>query len=159
MALAVVPALLLLICAVGMRQGRRLALKIAIAVQLGVVALSFAYLVLFASIPHFPGRGRTVVMGSAVFHILTLALVPLILAVLLFLFRGNFVVGSRRRSAGKWHGWLAVRGSSWRVATPGLARLGRYGARRRHPRPHCGTRPAVSSLAHTHGLRSSVRGT
>ncbi|MEZ2389249.1 bifunctional lysylphosphatidylglycerol flippase/synthetase MprF [bacterium RCC_150] len=94
-ALAVVPALLLLICAAGMRQGRRLALTIAIGVQLGVVALSFAYLVLFASIPHFPRGGRTVVLGSAVFHILTLALVPLVLAVLLFVFRGNFVVGSR----------------------------------------------------------------
>lgn len=115
-ALAVVPALLLLICAVGMRQGRRLALKIAIAVQLGVVALSFAYLVLFASIPHFPGRGRTVVMGSAVFHILTLALVPLILAVLLFLFRGNFVVGSRAPLRRKM-AWLV--GGTWLILASG----------------------------------------
>ena len=111
-ALAVVPALLLLICAVGMRQGRRLALKIAIAVQLGVVALSFAYLVLFASIPHLPGRGRTVLMGPAVFHILTLALVPLVLAVLLFLFRGNFVVGSRAPLRRKM-AWLV--GATWLV--------------------------------------------
>ncbi len=115
-ALAVVPALLLLICAVGMRQGRRLALKIAIAVQLGVVALSFAYLVLFASIPHFPGRGRTVVMGSAVFHILTLALVPLVLAVLLFLFRGNFVVGSRAPLRRKM-AWLV--GGTWLILASG----------------------------------------
>ena len=77
LALAVVPVVLLLICADGMRHGRRLALRIAILVQLGVTALAGVYLALFARIPHYPARPHTAVMGSGVVHVLPLVAVPL----------------------------------------------------------------------------------
>ena len=83
LALAVVPVVLLLICADGMRQGRRLALRIAIIVQLGVTALAAVYLALFARIPHYPNRPHTAVMGSGFVHVLPLVAVPLLLVVLL----------------------------------------------------------------------------
>ena len=59
LALAVVPVVLLLICADGMRRGRRLALGIAIGVQLVVVALSAIYLGLFAGMPQAGRDVRT----------------------------------------------------------------------------------------------------
>ncbi|MFJ5955068.1 bifunctional lysylphosphatidylglycerol flippase/synthetase MprF [Paenarthrobacter sp. NPDC092416] len=97
LALAVVPVVLLLICADGMRRGRRLALGIAIAVQLVVVALSTVYLGLVASVPLSPGRPKGGMLSSSVLHILPLVLVPLILAVLLFINRGHFRVESSSR--------------------------------------------------------------
>lgn len=101
LALAVVPVVLLLICADGMRRGRRLALGIAIGVQLVVVALSAIYLGLFAGMPHLQGRPQVGPLNSAVAHLIPLVLVPLILAVLLFAYRGHFRVvtsdGIRRR--------------------------------------------------------------
>ncbi|MHC8608284.1 bifunctional lysylphosphatidylglycerol flippase/synthetase MprF [Paenarthrobacter ureafaciens] len=97
LALAVVPMALLLICADGMRRGRRLALGIAIGVQVVVVALSTVYLALFASMPLNIARPRTGLLGSAVAHIVPLVLVPLILAVLLFAYRGHFRVDSSVR--------------------------------------------------------------
>ncbi|MCA4132169.1 bifunctional lysylphosphatidylglycerol flippase/synthetase MprF [Arthrobacter sp. M4] len=131
LALAVVPMVLLLICADGMRRGRRMAVRIAIGVQLAVVALSAVYLALFARIPHYPNRPHTAVLSSGFAHILPLVLVPLVLAVLLFIFRGHFRVESasvlRRRVtlvvAGS---WLLLAGSysaSW-LAAGGLARDG-----------------------------------
>ena len=44
LALAVVPVVLLLICADGMRHGRRLALRIAVLVQLAVTVMAAVYL-------------------------------------------------------------------------------------------------------------------
>ena len=72
-----VPVVLLLICADGMRHGRRLALRIAITVQLAVTALAAVYLALFARIPQYPDRPRTGVMGSGFVHVLPLVVVPL----------------------------------------------------------------------------------
>lgn len=92
LALAVVPVVLLLICADGMRRGRRLALGIAIGVQLVVVALSGIYLGLFAGMPTFQGRPHVPMLNSAVAHLIPLVLVPLVLAVLLFVYRGHFRV-------------------------------------------------------------------
>lgn len=92
LALAVVPVVLLLICADGMRRGRRLALGIAIGVQLVVVALSTIYLGLFAGIPRPAGRPHGGMLNSPVVHIIPLVLVPLALALLLFAYRGHFRV-------------------------------------------------------------------
>ncbi|MEQ4518581.1 rhomboid family intramembrane serine protease [Pseudarthrobacter sp. B907] len=98
LALAVVPVVLLLICADGMRHGRRLALRIAVLVQLGVTALSTVYLALFARIPHYPNRPHTAVMGSGFVHVLPLVAVPLALVLLLFAYRRLFRVETTRRA-------------------------------------------------------------
>ncbi|MFJ4207270.1 phosphatidylglycerol lysyltransferase domain-containing protein [Paenarthrobacter sp. NPDC089675] len=131
LALAVVPVLLLLICADGMRRGRRLALGIAISVQVVVVALSAVYLGLFAGIPATSGRPRVAMMNSAVAHLIPLVLVPLILAVLLFAYRGHFRVesstGLRRRVfwlVGLTGGGLALTYSAVWFASGGMARDG-----------------------------------
>lgn len=100
LALAVVPVVLLLICADGMRQGRRLALRIAIIVQLGVAALAAVYLALFARIPHFPNRPHTAVMGSGFVHVLPLVAVPLLVVLLLWLNRRQFRVETTPRARG-----------------------------------------------------------
>jgi phosphatidylglycerol lysyltransferase len=97
LALAVVPVILLLICADGMRRGRRLALGIAIGVQLVVVALSAVYLGLFAGMPRQQGRPHVGMLNSAVVHLIPLVVVPLVLAVLLFVYRGHFRVVSSDR--------------------------------------------------------------
>ncbi|AXJ11362.1 bifunctional lysylphosphatidylglycerol flippase/synthetase MprF [Arthrobacter sp. PM3] len=131
LALAVVPVILLLICADGMRHGRRLALRIAIIVQLGVTALAAVYLALFARIPHYPSRPRTAVMGSGFVHILPLVAVPLLLAVLLWLNRRQFRVETApwaRRNLGIVVGgtWLVLAGTytvAW-LAAGGLNRDG-----------------------------------
>ncbi|WP_091323734.1 bifunctional lysylphosphatidylglycerol flippase/synthetase MprF [Arthrobacter sp. cf158] len=97
LALAVVPVVLLLICADGMRRGRRLALGIAIGVQLVVVGLSTIYLGLFAGMPRPQGRPHVGMLNSAVVHLIPLVVVPLVLAVLLFVYRGHFRVVSSDR--------------------------------------------------------------
>lgn len=98
LALAVVPVVLLLICADGMRQGRRLALRIAIIVQLGVTALAAVYLALFARIPHYASQPHTAVMGSGFVRVLPLVAVPLLLVVLLWLNRRQFRVETAPRA-------------------------------------------------------------
>lgn len=131
LALAVVPMILLLICADGMRRGRRMAVRIAIAVQLAVVALSAVYLALFARIPHYPDRPHTAMLSSGFAHILPLVLVPLVLVLLLFAYRGHFRIESaavlRRRVTFILGGtWLFLAGSyttAW-LAAGGLARDG-----------------------------------
>ncbi|SLK07891.1 bifunctional lysylphosphatidylglycerol flippase/synthetase MprF [Arthrobacter sp. P2b] len=92
LALAVVPVVLLLICADGMRRGRRLALNIAIAIQLAVTALAAVYLALFALVPSRPQGPQAAPMGSAFAHVLPLVVVPLLLAVVLWLNRRQFRV-------------------------------------------------------------------
>lgn len=92
LALAVVPVVLLLICADGMRRGRRLALGIAIGVQLVVVVLSTIYLGLFAGMTQPSGRPHVGMLNTAVVHIIPLVLIPLALALLLFAYRGHFRV-------------------------------------------------------------------
>lgn len=116
LALAIVPVVLLLICADGMRHGRRLALRIAIIVQLAVTALAAVYLALFARIPHYPTRPQTAVMGSGFVHILPLVAVPLLLVVLLWANRRQFRVETAprsRRNLGLVVGgtWLVLAGS------------------------------------------------
>ncbi|MFB8368468.1 bifunctional lysylphosphatidylglycerol flippase/synthetase MprF [Pseudarthrobacter sp. NPDC055928] len=92
LALAIVPVILLLICADGMRRGRRLALRITLVIQLAVTALAAVYLALFALIPHYPSRPHTAAMGSGFAHILPLVTVPLLLAAVLWANRRQFRV-------------------------------------------------------------------
>jgi phosphatidylglycerol lysyltransferase len=118
LALSVVPVVLLLICADGMRHGRRLALRIAVIVQLAVTALAAVYLTLFARIPHYPDRPHTAVMGSGFVHILPLVAVPLLLVVLLLANRRQFRVETApqaRRILG------TVVGGTWLVLAGGYA--------------------------------------
>ena len=131
LALAVVPVVLLLICADGMRHGRRLALRIAIIVQLGVTALAAVYLALFASIPHYPNRPHTAVMGSGFVHVLPLVAVPLLLVLLLWLNRRQFRVETAPRArqilgivvGGTWLGLAGAYAAAW-LAAGGMDRDG-----------------------------------
>ncbi|MBT2513967.1 bifunctional lysylphosphatidylglycerol flippase/synthetase MprF [Arthrobacter sp. ISL-30] len=131
LALAVVPIVLLLICADGMRRGRRMAARIAVFMQLGLVALSTVYLALFAMIPNYSGRPHRALLSSGFVHILPLVLVPLVLAVLLFAYRGHFRVesGARLRRRVVWlvaGTWLFLSGAytaTW-FAAGGLTRDG-----------------------------------
>lgn len=118
LALGVVPVILLLICADGMRRGRRLALNIAIALQLAVTALAAVYLALFALVPSRPQGPHAAPMGSAFAHVLPLVVVPLLLALVLWLNRRQFRVqtqpAARRTLA-------AVAGGSWVVLATSYA--------------------------------------
>lgn len=131
LALAVVPVLLLLICADGLRRGRRLAWRITIGVQLAVTALSAVYLTLFARIPHYPSRPHTAVMGSGFVHLLPLVAVPLLLVVLLWINRRQFRVETSMRATrkltrvlgGTWAALAGTYGIAW-LAAGGLSRDG-----------------------------------
>ena len=98
LALAVVPVVLLLICADGMRHGRRLALRIAVILQLAVTAMATVYLALFALIPYYANKPRLGVMGSGFVHVLPLVIVPLVLVVLLAVNRRQFRVETTPRA-------------------------------------------------------------
>ncbi|WP_457962829.1 DUF2156 domain-containing protein [Arthrobacter sp. D1-29] len=124
LALGVVPVALLLICADGMRRGRRMALRIALALQLAVTALAAVYLALFALIPHYPSGRHTAAMGSGFAHILPLVTVPLLLTLLLWFNRRQFRVEtppSYRRAL------VAVVGGVW-IALAGAYSLAWWGA-------------------------------
>ncbi|HSN36911.1 MAG TPA: rhomboid family intramembrane serine protease, partial [Arthrobacter sp.] len=116
LALAVVPVVLLLICADGMRHGRRLALRIAVTLQLAVTALAAVYLSLIARIPQYPGRPRTGVMGSGFVHVLPLVVVPLVLVVLLVANRRHFRVETSPRAR---RSLAAAVGGTWLVLASG----------------------------------------
>ncbi|WP_444964470.1 bifunctional lysylphosphatidylglycerol flippase/synthetase MprF [Pseudarthrobacter enclensis] len=131
LALAVVPVILLLICADGMRRGRRLALNIALTIQLVVTALAAVYLTLFALVPSRLQGTHSTPLSSAFAHVLPLVVVPLLLAVILWLNRRQFRVqtrpGARRVLAAVVCGtWLVLAGSytvAW-FLSGGLARDG-----------------------------------
>ena len=112
LALAVVPVVLLLICADGMRHGRRLALRIAITLQLAVTVMAAVYLSLFARIHQYPDRPRTGLLGSGVVHVLPLVVVPLVLVVLLAANRRQFRVETSPRAR---RALAAVVGGTWLV--------------------------------------------
>ncbi|WP_354187343.1 DUF2156 domain-containing protein [Arthrobacter sp. UYCu712] len=131
-ALAIVPVVLLLICADGMRHGRRLALRIAIIVQLAVTAMAAVYLALFARMPHYPNsRPHAGVLGSGFVHVLPLVAVPLLLVVLLWLNRRQFRVETTPRArrilgivvGGTWLLLAAGYTAAW-LAAGGMARDG-----------------------------------
>ncbi|MDE8669065.1 DUF2156 domain-containing protein [Pseudarthrobacter sp. H3Y2-7] len=131
LALTVVPVILLLICADGMRRGRSMALRITLVIQLVITALAAVYLALFALIPHYPSRPQTAAMGSGFAHILPLVTVPLLLAVLLWVNRWQFrvetVPSARHRLALVVGGvWLVLAGGytvAW-LAAGGMMRDG-----------------------------------
>lgn len=129
--LAVVPALLLLVCAEGLRRGRMLAVWITITVQLAVVGVSVTYLSLFARIPNHPLRPHTAVLGSGFAHLLPVALTPLVIALMLFLYRRRFTVATPRTSGRRllllvcatWGLLAGMYTAAW-LAYGGLARPG-----------------------------------
>ncbi|NUP59835.1 MAG: DUF2156 domain-containing protein [Pseudarthrobacter sp.] len=131
LALAIVPVILLLICADGMRRGRRLALNIALAIQLAVTALAAVYLTLFALVPSRLQGPHAAPLASAFAHVLPLVVVPLLLSVVLWLNRRQFRVQTQpgaRRTLGAVVGgtWLVLAGA-YTVAwfwSGGLARDG-----------------------------------
>lgn len=112
LALAVVPVILLLICADGMRRGRSLALIIALVIQLAVTALAAVYLALFALVPSRPQAAHAAPLGSAFAHVLPLVGVPLLLALLLWFSRRQFRVQTLPRSR---RNLAALVGGSWLV--------------------------------------------
>ncbi|MEE2568401.1 DUF2156 domain-containing protein [Pseudarthrobacter sp. J64] len=131
LALAIVPVVLLLICADGMRRGRRLALQIAIVIQLGVTALAGTYVVLFALMPRNVERFPAALLDNVIAHFLPLAAVPLLLAAVLWFNRRHFRVESaplsRRKLAAVVGGTfvaLAVLYSAAWLAAGGMSRDG-----------------------------------
>ena len=131
LALAVVPVVLLLICADGMRHGRRLALRIAIILQLAVTAMATVYLALFALIPHYANKPRVGIMGSGFVHVLPLVIVPLVLVVLLAVNRRQFRVETTPRArrtlavvvGGTWLVLASAYSAAW-LAAGGMDRDG-----------------------------------
>lgn len=131
LALAIVPVALLLICADGMRRGRRMALNIALAIQLAVTALAAVYLALFALVPSRPQAPHAAPMGSAFAHVLPLVVVPLLLSAVLWLNRRQFRVqtlpSARRALAvlvgGSWGVLASAYATAW-FASGGMSRDG-----------------------------------
>lgn len=92
-ALSVVPLLLLLACAEGLRRGSRVALWIATAAHLAVGVLSAVYLQLFAHFGVYVRNGsRKIPVDSGVVEILPVVLVPLLIAAALLFNRRHFAV-------------------------------------------------------------------
>lgn len=94
---SLVPMAILLICAEGMRRGRKVALRLAIMLQVAVGALAVGYLALFLRIPMSPRRPRFSVMASGFVHILPIALTAVALVVVLWLNRELFPVETATR--------------------------------------------------------------
>jgi lysylphosphatidylglycerol synthetase-like protein (DUF2156 family) len=92
-ALSVVPLLLLLACAEGLRRGSRVALWIATVAHLAVGVLSAIYLQLFAHFGVSVRNGsRRIPVDSGIVEILPVVLVPLLIAAALFFNRRHFPV-------------------------------------------------------------------
>ncbi|WP_434613191.1 bifunctional lysylphosphatidylglycerol flippase/synthetase MprF [Arthrobacter sp. A5] len=140
--LAVVPALLLLVCAEGLRRGHRLAVWIVVGVQTLVAALSFTYLWLISRVPLYVPHSHTTMLGSGFAHFLPVALTPLLIAVVLFLYRRRFTVFTSRRV---WQRLLAL------IVVTGLVLTGSYSAawisNGGLQRPPGGLRPLLAELA------------
>ncbi|MEA5456109.1 DUF2156 domain-containing protein [Sinomonas sp. JGH33] len=98
---ALMPVLILIVCAEGLRRGRSVALRVAVGVQLAVFALAAGYIALFLRIPYRPGPGRTGVLGSGIVHVLPVVISALALVIVLWMHRDLFPVetarGMRRR--------------------------------------------------------------
>ncbi|MDQ4502064.1 DUF2156 domain-containing protein [Sinomonas sp. ASV322] len=98
---ALLPVLILLVCAEGLRRGRSVALRVAVGVQLAVFVLAAGYIGSFLRIPYRPGPGRTGVLGSSIVHVLPVVIAALALVVVLWMHRDLFPVetarGMRRR--------------------------------------------------------------
>ncbi|GAB4099725.1 DUF2156 domain-containing protein [Sinomonas halotolerans] len=111
-ATALIPTLILLVCAEGLRRGRAVALHIVLAVQLGLLALIAGYLVLLVSGPAGPDRKVPGLFASGLVHLVPIVVTALAIAALLWLGRGLFPVqtaqGVRRRLAAAGAGLAVV---------------------------------------------------
>lgn len=117
-ALAVVPSLLLLVCAEGLRRGRRLALWLTVLIQCLVLAVGTVYLTLFAVIPHSGLRRHLGLVNVAAVHLLPIVLTPLAIVLLLLLLRRRFTVLTAARARNR---FLLVAASSFVVLAAGYA--------------------------------------
>ena len=89
--LALVPMLLLLACAEGLRRGNRMALWVAVYLHLVIGVMSAIYLQLFAGFGMPLLRGRRVLsISSTLWEVLPVVLVPFLIAALLLIFRRHF---------------------------------------------------------------------
>jgi len=92
-ALSVVPFLMLLVCAEGLRRGHRLALWLTIGVHLVIAVLSALHLQLFSLFgTYMRTGGRVLSVDSAIVEVLPVVLVPFVIAALLFVSRRHFIV-------------------------------------------------------------------
>lgn len=92
-ALSLVPLVLLLVCAEGLRRGNRAALWVAISVHLVIGVLSAIYLQLFAQFGTSVRSGsRVLSVDSGIAEVLPVVLVPLLIAAALFAARRHFNV-------------------------------------------------------------------
>lgn len=92
-ALSLVPLVLLLVCAEGLRRGNRAALWVAISVQLVIGVLSAIYLQLFSQFGASVRSGsRVISVDAGVTEVLPVVLVPLLIAAALFASRRHFNV-------------------------------------------------------------------
>jgi phosphatidylglycerol lysyltransferase len=103
-ALSIVPLLILLVCAEGLRRGNRLALWAAIGVHLVIGVLSALHLQLFSLFgAYMRTGGRVLPVESGIVEVLPVVLVPFVIATLLFVSRRHFLVDPdpvlRRRTA------------------------------------------------------------
>ncbi|WP_136609720.1 DUF2156 domain-containing protein [Sinomonas albida] len=98
---ALLPVLIILVCAEGLRRGRSVALRVAVVVLLSLVALSASYSALFLRIAPHPNRGRFGMFSSGFVHVLPVALTAVALLLVLWMHRDLFPVetarGMRRR--------------------------------------------------------------
>jgi lysylphosphatidylglycerol synthetase-like protein (DUF2156 family) len=92
-ALSLVPFLMLLVCAEGLRRGSRLALWLTIGVHLVIAVLSALHLQLFSLFgTYMRTGGRVLSVDSAIVEVLPVVLVPFVIAALLFASRRHFIV-------------------------------------------------------------------
>ncbi|RKR30508.1 phosphatidylglycerol lysyltransferase domain-containing protein [Arthrobacter oryzae] len=102
-ALSLVPLVLLLVCAEGLRRGNRIALWAAISAHLVIGVLSAVYLQLFSLFGLYTrSGGRVLPVGPGVVEVLPVVLVPFVIAGLLYANRRHFIVDTdpvlRRRT-------------------------------------------------------------
>jgi len=103
-ALSMIPLLLLLVCAEGLRRGNRLALWVAVGVHLVIGVLSAFHLQMFSLFgTHMRTGGRVVSVESGIIEVLPVVLVPFVVAAVLLVSRRHFIVDPdpvlRRRTA------------------------------------------------------------
>lgn len=91
--LALMPMVMLLVCAEGLRRGSRLALWVAIYLHVVIGLVSAAYFQVFAGLGLSLRRGhRSLTISESVWELLPVVLVPVLIAVALLIYRRHFRV-------------------------------------------------------------------
>lgn len=91
--LALMPMVLLLVCAEGLRRGSRLALWVALYLHVVIGLVSAAYFQVFSGLGLSLRRGhRSLTINESVWELLPVVLVPVLIAIALFVFRRHFRV-------------------------------------------------------------------